>query len=86
MGDVTRKQAESISQEIIGSLLIGQSTEPLVPDQANIVAKYQYIIVLLEQNTILIGQIRIGLTNPYYFPPSGWKSNIRRIVFILDFV
>lgn len=66
VGDVTRKQAESIAQEIIGSFPTGQSTEPLVPAQANTVAKYRYITFPSERNT-LIGQIGIDPTNLHYF-------------------
>lgn len=67
VGDLRKKHAAKIAQEIIGSLPTGQSAEPL-PALVDTVSKSQYITFPSAQNTILLGQIGIRPTDPYYFP------------------
>lgn len=68
VGDITRQQAEKISDQIMQGLPEGKSTLLFVKAPALTHAKNIHIPFPSEQTTILIGQVGITRENPNYFP------------------
>ncbi len=68
VGDVSKDQANTIAEQVIGSLPRGEHA-PMF-DKAKYTEKsgYQFIQFPAKQNTIILGQVGITHQNPQYFP------------------
>lgn len=68
VGDVTRKQAEAMAQQVVGGLPEGAPAKTLVTAANNDQQAYQFIPFPAKQNTIVLGQLGISRDNPQYLP------------------
>jgi len=68
VGDVSKDEAKTIAQKVVGALPKGEPAKALLKAKQTKKHSYQFIPFPAKQNTIILGQVGITRENKHYLP------------------